>query len=41
MHLWDGARLAEFVASGRAIIITDDYAPVDNLLAPVFEESGL
>ncbi len=40
-HLWDGIRLAEFVASGRAILITDDYAPVDNLLAPVFEESGL
>jgi spermidine synthase len=40
-HLWDGTKLAEFVASGRAIVITDDYAPVDNLLAPVFEESGL
>lgn len=40
-HLWDEARLAEFIASGRAILITDDYAPVDNLLAPVFEESGL
>ena len=39
-HLWDGARLAEFIAAGRAILITDDYAPVDNLLAPVFEESG-
>ena len=41
LHLWDGAKLAEFVAKGRAIVITDDYAPVDNLLAPVFEESGL
>jgi spermidine synthase len=40
-HLWDGAKLSEFVAGGRSIIITDDYAPVDNLLAPVFEESGL
>jgi len=40
-HLWDGAKLADFVAAGRAILITDSYAPVDNLLAPVFEESGL
>jgi spermidine synthase len=40
-HLWDGEKLSEFVAGGRSVIITDDYAPVDNLLAPVFEESGL
>ncbi len=40
-HLWDGAKLGDFVAGGHSIIITDDYAPVDNILAPVFEESGL
>ncbi|MCX7670119.1 MAG: fused MFS/spermidine synthase, partial [Anaerolineae bacterium] len=40
-HLWEGERLAAFLASGRSVLITDDYAPVDNLLAPVFEESGL
>jgi len=40
-HLWDGTKLADFIASGRSVVITDDYAPVDNLLAPVFEESGL
>lgn len=40
-HLWDGARLDEFIASGPWVILSDDYAPVDNLLAPVFEESGL
>jgi spermidine synthase len=40
-HLWDGTKLADFMASGRSVVITDDYAPVDNLLAPVFEESGL
>lgn len=39
-HLWDGDRLAAFLAGGRSVLITDDYAPVDNLLAPVFEESG-
>jgi hypothetical protein len=40
-HLWDGVKLSDFIASGPAVILTDDYAPVDNLLAPVFEESGL
>jgi spermidine synthase len=39
-HLWDGARLDEFMARGRAILLTDEFAPVDNLLAPVFKESG-
>jgi len=39
-HLWEGARLDEFMARGRAILLTDEFAPVDNLLAPVFEESG-
>jgi spermidine synthase len=39
-HLWDGPKLAEFIAGGRSVILTDDHAPVDNLLAPVFEESG-
>jgi len=28
------------MARGRAILLTDEFAPVDNLLAPVFEESG-
>ncbi|MFQ6014011.1 MAG: hypothetical protein ACE5NP_01035 [Anaerolineae bacterium] len=31
--------LDELLGEGRRIILTDDYAPVDNLLAPVFEES--
>ena len=25
---------------GRSVILTDDYVPVDNLLASVFEEAG-
>ena len=38
--LWDGTRLSDFLASGRALVLTDEYAPVDNLLAPVLEERG-
>jgi len=38
--LWDGTRLTDFLASGRAVVLTDEYAPVDNLLAPVLEERG-
>ena len=40
VHLWDGARLTDFLSSGRSIVITDEYAPVDNMLAPVLEERG-
>ncbi len=40
-HLWDGAKLSDFIAGGYSVVLTDDYAPVDNILAPVFEESGL
>ena len=29
-----------FLAQGPAILLTDDYVPVDNLLAPVFADSG-
>lgn len=39
-HLWDGPKLAEFLAGGRAVVLTDEYAPVDNLLAPFLEERG-
>ncbi len=41
LHVWDGKKLAEFLKSGPSFLLTDEYAPVDNLLAPVFEESGL
>jgi hypothetical protein len=39
-HLWEGAQLATFLAEGRSVVLTDEYAPVDNLLAPVLEERG-
>jgi spermidine synthase len=29
--------LARFLARGRQIVLTDDHAPVDNLIAPVFD----
>jgi spermidine synthase len=40
-HLWDGDQLSDFMSQGRSVLLTDEYAPVDNLLAPVFEEVGL
>jgi spermidine synthase len=30
-----------YLEQGRAITLTDDFVPVDNLLAPVFTDSGL
>ena len=33
-------RLREYVDSRPAVILTDSYAPVDNMLAPVFAERG-
>jgi predicted membrane-bound spermidine synthase len=30
--------LQRFVADGHSVVLTDDYAPVDQLLAPVFEQ---
>ena len=36
----DPTRLREYVDSRPAIILTDSFAPVDNMLAPVFAERG-
>ena len=30
-----------YLEQGTPILLTDDYVPVDNLLAPVFADSGL
>ena len=35
------AELASYLQQGPVITLTDDYVPVDNLLAPVFADSGL
>jgi MFS family permease len=32
--------MAEWLQASRPVLLTDDYAPVDNLLAPVFLERG-
>jgi hypothetical protein len=34
------ARLTAYLASGRALTLTDDFAPVDQLLANLFVERG-
>ena len=36
----DPTRLREYVDSRPAVILTDSFAPVDNMLAPVFAERG-
>ncbi len=33
-------RVAAWLAAGRPLVLTDDYVPVDNLLAPMFVERG-
>lgn len=33
-------RLKEYLSQGRQIVLTDDYVPVDNLMAPRFVERG-
>jgi len=38
---WSEEQLAEFLAAEPPLLLTDDYVPVDNLLAPVYEDSGL
>ncbi len=36
----DQDRLEDYLAENNKIILTDDYAPVDNLVAPLFVERG-
>jgi len=36
---WSEEELAGFLAMEPPLILTDDYVPVDNLLAPVYEDS--
>lgn len=38
--IMDDAMLRDYLARGRQFLLTDDYAPVDNLLAPLFVERG-
>ena len=31
-------RLQKYLSEHYSIVLTDDYVPVDNLIAPIFEE---
>ena len=37
-HVMPPDRLQRYLNERHSIILTDDYVPVDNLIAPVFEE---
>jgi spermidine synthase len=37
-HVMPQDRLQEFLKDRYSVVLTDDYVPVDNLIAPVFEE---
>ena len=39
-HIMDGAQMHAWLENAHAPILTDDYAPVDNLIAPIFAERG-
>jgi hypothetical protein len=37
-HAMPQDRLQQYLKERYSIILTDDYVPVDNLIAPIFEE---
>jgi spermidine synthase len=37
-HVMPQGRLQEFLKDRYSVVLTDDYVPVDNLIAPIFEE---
>jgi hypothetical protein len=37
-HVMPQDKLQEFLRDRYSVILTDDYVPVDNLIAPIFEE---
>jgi spermidine synthase len=37
-HVMSQDQLQEFLRDRHSVILTDDYVPVDNLIAPIFEE---
>ena len=37
-HVISQDRLQQYLKKRYSVILTDDYAPVDNLTAPLFEE---
>jgi tetratricopeptide (TPR) repeat protein len=43
MNLWilDDSEIETLIKKGRGIVLTDDYVPVENMLAPVVRQSAL
>jgi spermidine synthase len=39
-HIMPGDQMREWLDAAQAPVLTDDYAPVDNLIAPIFAERG-
>jgi hypothetical protein len=37
-HVMPQDRLQQYLAERPSVVLTDDYVPVDNLTAPIFEE---
>jgi hypothetical protein len=37
-HVMPSERLQQYLQERRPILLMDDYVPVDNLIAPIFEE---
>jgi hypothetical protein len=37
-HVMPQEQLQEYLKERYSVILTDDYVPVDNLIAPIFEE---
>jgi hypothetical protein len=37
-HVMPPERLQQYLSERYSVIFTDDYVPVDNLIAPIFEE---
>jgi len=37
-HVMPQERLQQYLKERPSVILTDDYVPVDNLIAPIFEE---
>ena len=36
-HVMPDDRLAQYLKDRYSVILTDDYVPADNLIAPIFE----
>jgi hypothetical protein len=37
-HVMPSDRLQQYLKERPTVVLTDDYVPVDNLIAPIFEE---